>query len=131
MKTRATIICRRNGRILLVAREPSRWSLPGGKPKPRESLAKAARRELEEETALADLDVVFLFQRDGRNTMHHVFGVDVPTSHQPQPSNEIALCRWIYPSQLADFPTSAATRIIIKQYLSDGHHHIVAPKTAR
>jgi NUDIX domain len=45
MKARATIICSRDGKVLLVARTRSRWSLPGGTIKPSESPLDAARRE--------------------------------------------------------------------------------------
>ena len=44
MKQRATVLCRRGGRILLVARPDARWVLPGGGPHRGESPIDAARR---------------------------------------------------------------------------------------
>lgn len=38
--------------MLLVSRDGSKWALPGGRPSKEETFADAARRELEEETAL-------------------------------------------------------------------------------
>ena len=54
MKERATILCIRDNRILLVARQRSRWALPGGKLRRDEAPHEAALRELEEETMLVD-----------------------------------------------------------------------------
>jgi len=50
MKDRATVLCVRNNRILLVARERSRWALPSGRIRRDEAPHEAALRELEEET---------------------------------------------------------------------------------
>ncbi|WP_258187832.1 NUDIX domain-containing protein [Trinickia symbiotica] len=52
MKDRATIVCWGEGKILLVARARSRWSLRGGIIRRAEPPIEAARRELEEETSL-------------------------------------------------------------------------------
>ncbi|WP_244107432.1 NUDIX domain-containing protein [Burkholderia cenocepacia] len=66
MKERATVLCRRGDRILLVARLHARWVLPGGKPRRGESLDDAARRELHEETGLVCRDVHYPVQRSGQ-----------------------------------------------------------------
>ncbi len=52
MKERATIVCWQYGRILLVERGRSRWSLPGGTIHRGETPVDAALRELAEETTL-------------------------------------------------------------------------------
>ena len=39
MKERATVLCKRGDRILLVARPRARWVLPGGKPRSGETLS--------------------------------------------------------------------------------------------
>lgn len=61
MKERATIVCRRGDQVLLVARDRSRWALPGGTIKRLESPLDAARRELAEETAIEALELHFMF----------------------------------------------------------------------
>ncbi|WP_321859149.1 NUDIX hydrolase [Paraburkholderia tropica] len=118
MKTRATVICHQAGRVLVVARTPSRWALPGGKPEEGEALEDAARRELVEETTLDELDLAFLFQADGSNTVHHVFGTDVPPLKVPAPGREIALCQWIAADDIASLPTSKTTQAIVAAYLA-------------
>lgn len=111
------MICRQAGRILLVAKEPARWSLPGGRREPGETLVEAARRELAEETTLDLRDLTFLFRLDGNNTTHHVFAVDVPSSKTVVPGREIALCEWIEPSDMTVLPVGKATRTIVGRFL--------------
>lgn len=118
MKTRATVVCHQAGRILLVAKAHSRWSLPGGKPEPGETLLEAAQRELKEETTLDGLGLTFLFQIHGSNTMHHVFGADVAPSQVPVPAREIALCQWTAQEKIVATPTSRTTQAIVNRYLT-------------
>lgn len=118
MKTRATVICEQAGRILLVAKSPSRWSLPGGKPEHGETLINAAQRELAEETGLDGLELRFLFRFDGSNTVHHVFRAHVPLSKVPVPGREIGLCQWITPADTPVALTGKATRTIVGRYLA-------------
>jgi 8-oxo-dGTP pyrophosphatase MutT (NUDIX family) len=73
MKDRATVLCVRDNRILLVARERSRWALPGGRIRRGEAPHEAALRELEEETTLVANELMYLFQFGGFNPLHYVF----------------------------------------------------------
>ncbi|HZZ10866.1 MAG TPA: NUDIX domain-containing protein [Paraburkholderia sp.] len=113
MKVRATVLCVRDDRILLVARERSRWSLPGGRVRRDEMPHEAAVRELEEETLLRAEQVTYLFQFDGFSTQHHVFFAEVDAHTSPQPSNEIAKCRWFAPIKIATLSASVPTRGIV------------------
>jgi 8-oxo-dGTP diphosphatase len=117
MKARATIICSRDGKVLLVARARSRWSLPGGTIKRSESPLDAARRELEEETSLVGTDVTYLFQFGGLSKRHLVFFVDLPQDASPEPRNEISRCRWFSPTKISTLVTSIPTREIVALFL--------------
>ena len=114
MKNRATIVCVRDGAILLVARERARWALPGGRIKRAEPPEAAACRELEEETGLIVTHMSYYFQFRGFSTLHHVFVADLPADAVPEPLNEIARCRWFAPSKIASLSASVPTRGIVE-----------------
>src|SRR5258708_40173000 len=90
MKDRATVLCVRDNRILLVARERSRWALPGGRIRRGEAPHEAALRELEEEPMPVADELMYLFQFSGFTTLHTVFFADVAQHTTAQPSDEIA-----------------------------------------
>ncbi|WP_034185501.1 MULTISPECIES: NUDIX hydrolase [unclassified Burkholderia] len=116
-KERATIVCHRNQRVLLVARGPSsRWTLPGGVIRRGESALDAAHRELREETGLADLDLAYFFYVDGSVKRHHVFVASLPRGAHACPGREIALCRWVRIDAVPHWPASAPTQRIIRQF---------------
>ncbi|QIN62628.1 NUDIX domain protein [Caballeronia sp. SBC1] len=110
MKQRATLICRRGDKILLVARKGARWALPGGRVKTGEAFIAAARRELREETALIAESLVFLFQFRGNSTLHHVFEATVPDDVAARPCDEIAKCEWFQPLAITQLKSSVPTR---------------------
>ncbi|PLZ03132.1 NUDIX hydrolase [Burkholderia sp. WAC0059] len=114
MKDRATVVCWRDDRILLVARDRSRWALPGGTIRRAESPPDAARRELEEETGLLARELAYLFQFGGVNKRHHVFSVRLGADASPEPRNEISKCGWFGPTQIANLVTSVPTREIVR-----------------
>ncbi|MFM0699541.1 NUDIX domain-containing protein [Paraburkholderia sediminicola] len=117
MKDRSTIVCVRDGKVLLVARARSRWSLPGGTIKRSESPLEAARRELEEETSLVEAGFTYLFHFGGLNKRHHVFSVDLARDTSPAPGNEISQCHWFSPIKVATLSTSIPTRAIVDLFL--------------
>jgi 8-oxo-dGTP diphosphatase len=125
MKDRATVLCVRDNRILLVARERSRWALPGGRIRRGEAPHEAALRELEEETTLVANELMHLFQFSGFNTLHNVFFADVAEHTTAQPSNEIARCRWFAPVKIATLSASVPTRGIVELFF----RHIGIPES--
>jgi 8-oxo-dGTP diphosphatase len=136
MKQRATVICRRGGQILLVARKGVRWALPGGRVKAGETLVAAAERELFEETALVAESLVFLFQFRGNSTLHHVFEAEVSDDVAARPCNEIEKCEWFQPSAItqlkASVPTRGTVELIcsLQEYDTDRQKHRLEPEQA-
>ena len=103
--------------MLLVARSRSRWSLPGGTIRRSESPLDAARRELEEETSLAEAELTYVFQFAGFSKLHHVFVVNIRPDVSPRPCNEIIRCRWFSPTKIATLCTSVPTRGIVDLFV--------------
>lgn len=114
MKERATVLCFRDDRILLVARKRSRWALPGGRIRRGEEPRDGASRELEEETTLVANELTYLFQFNGFNTRHYVFFVDIEDHATARASNEIAKCKWFALTKIATLSASVPTRRIIE-----------------
>lgn len=113
MKERATVVCWKRERILLVERGRTRWSLPGGTIRRGESPVDAARRELIEETTLEGPEFGYLFRFGGLNKRHHVFFLTLPEDARPEPANEILRCRWFRPRKVSMLVTSVPTREIV------------------
>ncbi|TDV07825.1 NUDIX hydrolase [Paraburkholderia caballeronis] len=114
MKDRATILCRRRDKILLVTRRWSRWALPGGTIRRTESPHDAALRELAEETTLVVDGLTYLFQFRGLGKRHHIFVTDLPDHLTPKPHNEISACDWFRPEETPTLVTSVSTREIVR-----------------
>lgn len=114
MKDRASVLCRRHDKILLVTRRWSRWALPGGTIRRTETPQDAALRELVEETAVVADALTYLFQFRGLGRQHHIFLVDLPEHSAPAPSNEIAGCAWFRPDEVPMLITSVPTREIVR-----------------
>ena len=114
VKQRATVVCQLGRRILLVSREGTRWSLPGGKPVTGEDLRETAMRELMEETRLHAMDMRYMFGFTGIHTCHHVFVATIADGEQPVPSNEITRCTWAKVTEVANLPVSTSTKGIVE-----------------
>lgn len=117
MKNRATVICTQGGQILFVRKQKSKWTLPGGKVEPGESLACAAIRELREETGLDASDLLYIQKLDSGNVRHHVFEAAVIDAQNARPLNEIADLAWHAYSAANDLDATGATKVIVSSFL--------------
>ncbi|RQZ18703.1 NUDIX domain-containing protein [Burkholderia sp. Bp9031] len=114
IKERATVVCYREERVLLVARASSRWALPGGTIKRGETPLEAAHRELQEETGMAGQTLVYSMQFTGLAKVHHVFFAAVGPDQAPQPNNEIEKCKWFRIDSVDELRASIPTKRIVE-----------------
>lgn len=114
IKERATVVCYREERVLLVTRAASRWALPGGTIKRGETPLEAAHRELCEETGMTGQDLVYSMQFAGLAKIHHVFFAEVGPDQIPQASNEIEKCKWFPIDNVDRLRASIPTKRIVE-----------------
>ena len=119
MKERATVICRRDDRILYVRKPKARWTLPGGKVEANESPAEAAVRELREETGLILRELAYITRYESDSVLHHVFEASVTLMATPTPRNEIADCEWFTVKEIDELKINPSVKTIVKAFLND------------
>lgn len=97
------------GRMLLVRRgrepEAGRWSLPGGRVEPGETLEEAVVRELREETGLAGRCGRFIGWVERRGPGHHFVILDFAVTVEPggpDAGGDALDARWVAVEELAD-----------------------------
>ncbi len=118
----------KDGKILLIKRknEPGKglWSVPGGLVEPGETLEKAIRREIREETGL-DVEVVRPIHvaevverdEDGRIRYHYVL-VDFlcrEAGGRIRPGDDAKEVRWIPLDRAGDLPLTRTTKELIEE----------------
>jgi len=118
VKTRATVVCFRGDRVLLVSKDGCKWSLPGGRPNKDESFADSAARELAEETTLSVKGLRFLYHVIGATTVHQVFAANIAKTAVAKPGKEIERCQWFSVAEMDEIVASTTTRQIVKAFLA-------------
>ena len=101
----------RNGAILLIRRGSppgeGQWSVPGGRVQRGETLAQAARRELQEETGLAGTvgDAVGWTELIGRRRHYVVvdFWVTVESDAAPKAGTDASDAQWVAIEELGEW----------------------------
>ena len=110
-KARATIICLRSGKILLVRKKGGKWNFPGGAIESGEHPIDAAARELKEETRIRSLGLLQLCTLEVDGVVHHIFTTHLGDYADAVADNEIVACKWVRRDQLTATlltPTAAA-----------------------
>ncbi|RRV49821.1 NUDIX domain-containing protein [Pseudomonas sp. p106] len=101
LRARATVLCFRSGRLLLVRRKSRKWNFPGGGVKLHEPPHNAAIRELQEETGIRRRRLVALCTVRAGRIVHHIFTLQIDEQDHPVPGNEIVACKWVPRDKLA------------------------------
>lgn len=115
-KARATIICLRSGKILLVRKKGGKWNFPGGSVEAGEQPIDAAARELQEETRLNCVGLLQLCSIEVGNVVHHLFTTQFDDYAEAKAANEIVACKWVRRAQLDSTQlTSAAAALMTRQ----------------
>lgn len=117
IKDRATVLCLRSGRILLVRKKSGKWNFPGGAIEPGESPVAAAARELQEETSIEGHGLFHLCTLQLGSTIHHVFTTHVDDQEKPVARNEIVACKWVLRDKLSPAILNATAAELLSSQL--------------
>ncbi|WP_095158589.1 NUDIX hydrolase [Pseudomonas sp. Irchel 3E13] len=116
LKARATIICLRSGRVLLVRKKGGKWNFPGGTIESGEQPVEAAARELKEETRIRSLGLLQLCTLEVDGVVHHIFTTQLGDYADAVADNEIVACKWVRRDALtATLLTPTAAALISRQ----------------
>lgn len=117
LKARATIICLRSGKVLLVRKKGGKWNFPGGVIETGETPIAAAARELREETSIEGHGLLSLCTLKVGTTVHHIFTTHFHDDEKPVASNEIVACRWVPRNKLSPSMLKATAAGLISTQL--------------
>jgi len=95
LRARATVICLREGNVLLVRKSGGKWNFPGGAIEQGELPVHAAAREMSEETGLDCEALLELCTLEEGSVLHHIFTTQLFEGAKPAPGNEIVACKWV------------------------------------
>lgn len=115
-KARATIICLRSGKVLLVRKKSGKWNFPGGTIEAGEQPVEAAARELQEETRLRSIGLLELCTLEVDGLLHYIFTAHLADDSDAKADNEIFACKWVRRDQLTGTVlTPGATALMRRQ----------------
>jgi 8-oxo-dGTP diphosphatase len=114
MKIRATTVCWKGSKILLVAKKSTKWSLPGGRKARGETMREAAVRELVEETQMRTKKLRLVCQYKHPKVAQHVYEVFVKRGTTASPDHEIRHCRWVDPKAMGKLAIGSGTLKILQ-----------------
>jgi len=134
MQVRVTGIVLKNDSILLVKQEIDenrKWSLPGGRVEPNETLHAALKRELFEETSLSvDIDrFLYLCEKPEANLLHITFlckniNGKIKLTTNEHDSNPITDVRFVKVSNLQEYGFTERFQSIVENRFPNSGNYI-------
>lgn len=109
------------GELLLIFRR-GKWDLPKGKLDAKEEIAKAAVREVEEETGVKNvklndliLKTYHTYHEERKHIIKETYWYKMDAKHQeltPQTNEDIEKCEWIKPGDLSTYMDNAHPSVV-------------------
>ncbi|MFJ4067272.1 NUDIX domain-containing protein [Pseudomonas sp. NPDC089996] len=110
-KVKATVLCSRNDKVLLVRRKGAKWRFPGGQIASGEAPVVAAARELWNELSLHCPGLNAVGTLEVGNVFHHIYMTVLPDNCCFALGKGIIACKWVCWDELSATmlkPTAAA-----------------------
>ena len=129
LRAKATIICSRNDKILLVRRKGSKWKFPSGVLAPGEAPIVAAARELWKALTLHCSGLNPVGTVEVGHVLHHIFTTDIPASRCVALGRGIVACKWICWEDLSSSMLKPTAAALLSRDLQELVHHDGCPES--
>ena len=129
VRAKATIICSRNDKVLLVRRKGAKWKFPSGVLATGEAPIVAAARELWKGLALHCTSLNAVGTVEVGNVLHHIFTTDVPDGCCVALGRGIVDCKWICWEDLSSTMLKPTAAALLSRDLQELVHHDGCPES--
>ena len=129
VRAKATIICLRNDKVLLVRRKGAKWKFPSGVLATGEAPIVAAARELWKALALHCSGLNAVGTVEVGNVLHHIFTTDVPDGCCVALGRGIVDCKWICWEDLSSTMLKPTAAALLSRDLQELVHHDGCPES--
>lgn len=129
-RAKATVICSRNDKVLLVRRKGARWKFPSGLLVTGEAPIVAAAREIWEALALHCTGLNAVGTVEVGNVIHHIFTTDLPDGSGVALGRGIVACKWVCWEELSPTMLKPTAAALLSRNLQELIHQDGGPASA-